>query len=60
LLVWSLLTPVDALSSPGLPTASVEPSLDSATLTPKTSLKPVLDAFTYEVWLHVEPARPNT
>jgi hypothetical protein len=52
--------PVAALLSWRALTASLEPSADSATLSPKLSPVPVLDALTYACWLQVAPLRVNT
>src|SRR5438105_267044 len=48
-------TPVAALSSPLAPTASVLPSLDSATLVPNKSSASVFEALTYACWLQLAP-----
>jgi hypothetical protein len=45
LLTWSPSMPTAALSSSRAPTASVEPSADSATLAPKASPAPVFEAL---------------
>src|SRR5689334_5736541 len=49
------------LSSFGAPTASVEPSADSAIEEPKsTNPGALLDALTYDCCIHVVPLRTNT